>query len=78
MNDVDVFAIDSRPTQFDYWQMPQKAAGQDVLILKDEVAPNGLLESRFDAVELLDELSITRFGVEIYRYQLYVGRNFKP
>jgi 4-amino-4-deoxy-L-arabinose transferase-like glycosyltransferase len=77
MDDLSVFAIDSRPTQYDYWMLPQTAEGQDVLVLKDEVAPNGLLESRFEALELIDELVITRFGVEIYRYQLYLGRNFQ-
>ncbi|MCF4098232.1 ArnT family glycosyltransferase [Maritalea mediterranea] len=75
---LDIFAIDSRPTQFDYWHLPHAAKGQDVLVLKDKVASNTLLTQRFDDLHLIDELTITRFGAEIYRYQLYLGRNFTP
>ncbi|AVX04761.1 dolichyl-phosphate beta-D-mannosyltransferase [Maritalea myrionectae] len=75
---TDVFAIDYRPTQFDYWELPQLSSGKDVLVLKDDISPASQIEQRFETLELIDELPIMRFGQEIYRYELYLGRNFTP
>jgi hypothetical protein len=44
----------------------------------DDVQFLPYLATRFDRVEPAGGLDITRLGTTFYRYEIYVGRGFKP
>lgn len=74
----EVYELSPQPSQFDYWQNLDSLAGQSGIILHDEQANIDRLTGRFETLKLVEEISIQRYGYEIYRYQLYFGTNYQP
>ncbi|AVX04760.1 dolichyl-phosphate beta-D-mannosyltransferase [Maritalea myrionectae] len=74
----DIYELSPQPSQFDYWQDLEALAGKRAIILHDEQANIDKLTGSFETLKLVEEVSIQRYGFEIYRYQLYFGTNYKP
>lgn len=74
----DIYELSPQPSQFDFWQNLDLLAGQNGLVLHDEQANIEKLTGQFEELQLVDEISIERFGYPIYRYQLYLGTNYQP
>lgn len=75
----DIAVIASRRSQFSLWLDPDARAGQDAVILSsDGFALTEVVSKRFDRIEDLGEIKITRWDHFVTRYYLHRGIHFRP
>ena len=75
----DIAVIASRRSQFSLWLDPDARAGQDAVILSsDGFALTEVMSKRFDRIEDLGEIKITRWDHFVTRYYLHRGIHFRP
>lgn len=78
LRDPDVVALSPRHDQYDFWFQPQAHAGDDAIIIADELYGVGGSKGSFAAVELVETLAIQRFGLTVYRPSIYLARGYIP
>ncbi|MHB1110548.1 MAG: ArnT family glycosyltransferase [Devosia sp.] len=77
---TDVIAISLDHDQFDRWFDPEFYKGKNAIILADDNdPPDGIdyLRAHFQALTLLDEVPVVRFGRTIHNFQIYLGRGYR-
>lgn len=75
----DMEVISERISQFTLWFDQEQRAGQDALILTgSKYQMNPLIADRFETIEEVSSIPVTRFGYSIKEYKFYVGRNYLP
>jgi len=74
----DVTSFNPLPDQYDIWTDRAALAGRDALIIADGAWPIGFAQTQFVSVTLLDTVSITRFGLPVTDYQIWLGETYQP
>ncbi len=76
---TDIESLAVAGSQFSIWHDPQSRAGQDAIILVDEMVPLGpAITGRFQRMEKLADVPVMRFGHELKRYMIYRGVSYQP
>jgi len=75
---ADVLAIAQRRSQFDEWAVPARAGRDAILVVEDRQPMTPWLAGHFEAVVPLGEVEARRLGVEVKRYQLWLGTGLRP
>ena len=76
LHDTSVTDISSRHTEFNYWFDPGVHRGQDTLILAAPFIPPDFARTQFRSFDLIQTIDVTRFGVTVGQYQLYLGKQY--
>jgi hypothetical protein len=77
---TDVVAISIDHDQFDHWFDPERYRGKDAIILADDNdSPAGIdyLRTHFQALTLLEEVPVVRFGRTVHNFQIYLGEGYR-
>lgn len=76
----DLPALTATTDAFDYWFDPAAFAGKDAIVLvePDDSEQVPYVSGLFDSFEPVSEFEIGQWGRSLYRYRLYLGRNFRP
>ena len=78
LRDPDVTSLSPATEQFDFWFVPEAHVGQDAIIIADRWRPlRDETSSRFTAVVEIDTVSVSRFGVPVTDYRIYLARGFR-
>ncbi|MDR3476070.1 MAG: glycosyltransferase family 39 protein [Devosia sp.] len=76
LRDPDVTDISERHTEFNYWFDPAAHRGEDALIVAAPFIPIDFARTQFRSVALLQNIEITRFGLPVGSYQLYLAKDY--
>jgi 4-amino-4-deoxy-L-arabinose transferase-like glycosyltransferase len=79
LKDPDVTSLSPRVDQFDFWFDPGAHAGESAILFADDWRPlSGELTGQFEAVTLLEEIVVSRFGKPLDTHRIYLGKRFRP
>ena len=67
--------------QFDHWDAPQQHLGQDAIFVlpraSERAALVGEMRARFVSAEMVEQVHIDRFGIEVFSADIFVCRSYK-
>jgi 4-amino-4-deoxy-L-arabinose transferase-like glycosyltransferase len=79
LHDADVAAFNPVRSQNDYWWDEAAHAGRDAMIVTDRNYEVDDAKARFAELERLEVVNIRdRFGKRIWRFEIWLGRDFRP
>jgi len=79
LRDPDVAAFNPVRSQNDYWWDAVAHAGRDAIIVADRNFSIDEARKRFASVEKLETVPVLdRFGTRIWRFEIWLGRDFTP
>ena len=79
LHDTDVAAFNAVPSQNDYWWNPAAHAGRDALIVSDRNYKVADIGDRFASLERLEVVNVEDiFGKRIWRFDIWLGRDYRP
>ena len=75
---VNVFNVDARVNQYDFWASPNQHLGKDFVFLHfGDKGPSDGVKALFDEVELYPAAEIRRLGVKVWGYRIAVLKGFR-
>lgn len=76
----DLPALTATTDAFDYWFDPAAFVGKDAIVLvePDDSQHIPYVSGLFDSFEPVSDFEVGAWGVPLYRYRLFLGRNFRP
>ena len=79
LHDPQVTSLSPNTEAFDFWRDPAAASGATAVIVADDwrALPDDV-RARFGSIEVAGSFDATVFGHVVDRYQLYIGRGFRP
>ena len=78
LRNPDVTSLSARLDQFDYWLASPPPVGRSAIVVADRFRPlTKAMRARFKSIKRLKTLQISRFGVAIDSYDIYLARGFK-
>jgi hypothetical protein len=79
LHDPEIAAFNPVRSQNDYWWDAPAHAGQDAIIVADRSFTIDAAQKRFASVEKLETVPVVdRFGKTIWRFEIWLGRDFQP
>lgn len=73
-----VTSLNTLPDQFDFWTDREALRGRDALIIADGAWPITFAQTQFANTTLLRTVSITRFGLPVTDYEIWLGEDYEP
>ena len=75
MDQIEIYDLSDKRSQFDFWQLKVAPAGSDALILHDYFGDLEAARAKFERFEKVQDLKIEALGIEFYWYEIYLGQN---
>jgi 4-amino-4-deoxy-L-arabinose transferase-like glycosyltransferase len=78
LHTTDVTSLNTLTDQYDFWTDRAALAGKDALIVADGAWPITFAATQFASVQLLQTVTITRLGMPVTDYLIYLGEDYAP
>jgi len=77
MDSTDVYDLTNQVSHFDFVDRKSLPAGSAAIILHDHFGHMDDVAPKFEKMTKIDEITIERLGIELFKYEFYLGEGFK-